>query len=207
MSPEEFLRIFEQILNEFVILNEHFASLEKSKTVDYDSIFFKWVKDMDKRFRNIFLSMHWATSAPLISKNQLLFDAKYRDSYFCEVKYIFSEFYTQNFRERFYNYLDNLRAIISNFNDFNKGFSNEKNDLVVIEYEKFFITWKSEIYSKFKDVVIDLSFLKKTEKLYNNYILLNILFKDELLFELKSTPFIDKDSEKYISMDEYLDLV
>ncbi len=91
MSFEEFLRILEQILNEFIILNEYFDAITYSKTKDYDAVFFNWVKDMGKRYKNIYLSMHWATSAPLISKNQLLFDTKYRDDYFCEIKFLFTD--------------------------------------------------------------------------------------------------------------------
>lgn len=207
MSFEEFLRIFEQILNEFIILNEYFDASTYSKTTDYDFVFMKWVKDMDKRYKNIYLTMHWATSVPLISKNQLLFDAKYRDNYFCEVKYVFLENYTKGFRERCYNYIDQLKMIVNSFEKFNKNFVEKENLSSIEDYEKNFLNWKNEIYSKQKDIAIDFHWLKKSEKIFNNFLSLNVIFKDEFLFELKTKPFIDKESEKFITMDEYLDSI
>ncbi|MGC8764898.1 MAG: hypothetical protein ACP5QT_03345 [Brevinematia bacterium] len=206
MSFEEFLRIFEQILNEFIILNEYFDSVTYSRTQDYDAVFFSWVKDMARRYKNIYLSMHWATSAPLISKNQLLFDSKYRDDYFCEVKYIFTEIYTKNFRERCYSYIDNLKAIVSSFEKFNKNYS-EKPDTTLNEYENDFSKWKNEITQKNSGLAIDIHWFRRTERIINNGLFFNVMFKDEFLFQLKCKPYEEKVQEKYITMDEYLDSV
>lgn len=206
MSFEEFLRIFEQILNEFIILNEYFDSVTYSRTKDYDVVFFNWVKDMSKRYKNIYLSMHWATSAPLISKNQLLFDAKYRDDYFCEVKYIFTEVYTKRFRERFYSYIDNLRLIISNFEKFNKNYV-EKPDTTLMEYESDFSKWKSESKFNIPDLAMDIHWFRKTEKILNNGLFFNVMFKDELMCQLKYKPYKDRTIEQYVTLDDYLDSV
>jgi hypothetical protein len=206
MSFDEFLRILEQILNEFIILNEYFDSITYSRTKDYDEVFFKWLKDMNKRYKNILMDMHWATSIPIISRNQLLFDTRYKSDFFCEVKYVFTEDYVKNFRKKCINYIDISKMVGHEFENFNKNIL-ASNEISIQEYEKEFSKWKSEECAKFENLTLDIHWLRLTEKVINNWLFFRIIFLDEFLLEIKSKPFVDKTKQDYVSMDEYLDFV
>lgn len=206
MSLEEFLRIFEQILNEFLILNEYFDVKTFSRTIDYNDVFYKWSKDMGKRYSNITLDIRWATSAPLIYRNQLYFSGRYRDDYFCEVKYVFSEDYVKDIRKRYCHYIDTIKFIKDDFKKFD-GQQIEKGTNSINDYEKEFLEWKNEVSKKYKDVAIDIIWAGRSERISNNRIFLNVFFKDEFLLQMKYIPLQSKEKDTYISMDEYLDYV
>lgn len=200
MSIEEFMSVFKQIVNEFTILNEHFDSETKSKTTDYDVVFFRWTKDMSKRYKGIPLSMHWATSAPLITKNQILFNVRFKDEYFCEIKYIFNPGFVENFRSSMMNFLDVLFKLVKSFQKSNDAYD-YKVKTKTSDYDVYFSNWKKEMYVVHTDIALDSHWGKKTELIEQNPVFLNIMFKDDCLFEIKYR-FIDENEIHTIENDE-----
>jgi hypothetical protein len=184
MFLEEFLKVFEQILNEFRILNEHFDAKSKSKTVDYDSLFDKWIKDMGHRYRGIPLTMHWALSSPNIAKNEIIFDVHYKDDYFFEVKYKFDKCFVEKFPDSTAKFLEVLRNITSEFFEFN-----EKYDLNagpnMTDYELHFSDWQKRVYSGYSDVAIDINWENRAAAVQSTPFFLNVMMRDDFLAQIR----------------------
>jgi hypothetical protein len=184
MTIVDFTEILRQIINEFRILNEHFNNQNRSTTEDYDQISANWVRDMLKRFKNIPLNLHWATSSPHILKNQLLFDIRYTDEYFCELKYKFDETLIRGFVDSIKNILTDFQIVIKSFIAFNDTFDID-NKPATQDYEKEFSDWKKYIGNIAPNVTLDYHWGNKMESLLLNPIYLTVMFADDCLFEVK----------------------
>ena len=204
MFFEDFLSVFKQIINEFRILNEHFDSRMKSKTTDYDIVFSSWTMDMHKRYRGIPLNMHWATSFPQITRNQILFDVCYKNDYFCEVKYIFDPKFIANFSKSLKEFLETLQKIIKEFNFYNDNFDVNSNPEIA-DYDKSFINWKKELYNVFKDIALDIHWENKNTEIIKNSVFFTIMLRDDYLFEIKYSFKGDGEEIKTIILDDFDD--
>lgn len=202
MSDEEFLGVFKQIINEFRILNEHFDAKTKSKTTDYDFVFSHWTRDMNKRYKGLPINMHWGTSSPQIAKNEILFDVRFKDEYFCEIKYKFDSKFVANFVNSFKEFVEMFLKIMESFNKFNKNFD-IKSSPNITDYEKSFSNWKKEVYVIHPDIALDIHWEKKTETISQNSVFINIMMRNDYLFEKKHS-FIDEgELLKPISLDAF----
>jgi hypothetical protein len=207
MFLEEFLNVLKQILNELRILNEHFDSKAKSKTIDYDVVFSHWTKDMARRYKGLPLNMHWGRSSPLITKNEILFDVRYKDEYFCEVKYKFDPQFVNQFKNSLLDFYEKFQLISKGFDDFKKNFDYKTNPKID-NFEKEFSNWKKEIYNIVQDVALDIHWDKKDELIEHNAVFFNFMLRDDYLFEMKRR-FVDEREElrkSLMDVDEMNDL-
>jgi hypothetical protein len=191
MTIDDFLKAFKQVVNEFRILNEHFDSKSKSNTFDYDAVFFQWTKDMNKRYHELPITMHWGTSSNLIAKNQILFDVRHRDEYYCEIKYRFDPKIIANFTNSFQNFIEVFLQIVKAFSLLNKDYDIKQHPLTS-EYEKVFSEWKREMYSMLKDTALDIHWGNKLAQITLNPLFFTVMYKDDYLFEIKHK-FMDED--------------
>ncbi len=184
MKLEEFLTVFKLIINEFRILNEHFDSHAKSTTAEYDMIFFRWAKDMSRRYNGIPIRMHWGTSSRAIEKNQILFNILYKDDYFSEVKYCFNKSFVIEFQYSIKDAVLMLENIIKAFNLFNSLY--DKNEYgEVADYDRAFNDWKKKGLNISPDIAVDIHWGNKEKDLLDNFFFLTVMFKDNYTFQMK----------------------
>ncbi len=184
IDVEIFIDILRKILNEFHILNEYFSSRYKSSTSDYDVVFSNWTRDMYKRYKSFPLSMHWATSSSLIAKNQILFDIRHIDNFFCEVKYKFDEKFIASFPNNIKKYLDSFFEINNMFSSAFIAYDKvefPKNT----DFEKYFQTWKKGINLTIPGTVIDIRWANKLEPVVLNPVYFEIMMQDDCIFEAR----------------------
>ncbi len=181
---DEFMHALRQITNEFRILNEYFDARFKSTTKDYDIVFLNWERDMIKKFNTFPLSMHWAISSPDIAKNQILFDIRHTEDFFCELKYKFDVKFIRAFEGNIKNYLDSFYEIVNRFVENNDAFDIDSFPKTA-DYEKYFQDWKKELNRIIPDIAVDMRWSNKLEPLVLNPAFLEVMFGDDCLFEVK----------------------
>jgi hypothetical protein len=177
---EKFLLIYRQILAEFYFLNGHFNTKEKMMTVDYDAVFTSWRSDMAKKYRNVFIDMHWATNDRKITKNQIIMDVRHRNTYFFEVKYQFGDILNPDFDD----FLQYYKSILDKFFELNDTFDYEiKNS--ASEYEKYFYEWKKGIKLKYQNMVFDILWSNNSGEIKDNPLYFNVVYRDTFLFQIR----------------------
>ena len=210
MMLDDFISVFKQVVNEFRILNEHFDSKANSKTVSYDIVFSNWHRDMNKRYHELQLSMHWSTSSNLITKNELLFDVRYKDEYFVEVKYKFDQAFVSQFTGSVKEYLAQFIELVHKLVAFNKTVD-FKTVTTSEEYEKLLPGWKKEVYESLTNTALDFHWMNKTSLIATNPLFFSVMFKDECLMEMKINLLEDIYIEKPIlinpNREENIDLL
>ncbi len=179
-----YIDIIRKILSEFHILNEYFYSRYKSSTTDYDVVFMNWTKDMNKRYNDYPLSMHWATSSQLIAKNQLLLNASHLDEFFCEVKYKFDEKFIAAFPGIIKNNLDRSYEINNRFMTFFNAFDKEKFPKTS-GFEEYFQNWKRDIYMNIPGIALDIRWTNKLDIVVLNPVYLKVMLQDDFIMEAK----------------------
>lgn len=184
MMLDDFISVFRQVVNEFRILNEHFDSKTNSKTVSFDIVFSNWQRDMNKRYHELQLSMHWSTSSNLITKNQILFDVRYKDDYFVEVKYKFDQAYVSEFVSSVKEYLKEFEELVHKLSAFNKTVD-FKAVATTEQYDKLIPSWKKEVYESLTNTALDFHWANKTNLIATNPLFFSVMFKDDCLMEMK----------------------
>jgi hypothetical protein len=128
--------------------------------------------------------MHWATSSPLIAKNQLLFDIKHIDDFVCEMKYKFNDKFVRTFNENLKKFIDSFCEILNRFYIYNETYEVDSYPRT-IDYEMYFQIWKKEINLNVRDVTIDMHWQNKLELIVLNPVFLEVMFGDDCMFETK----------------------
>lgn len=189
LDLHKFLMIFSQILSEFYFLNSCFLAdtqdkygniIKKYSTVDCDTIYSNWVRDMRKKFKNVSLKVHWADSSRKIEKNQIVLDVVYMSYYLFEVNYDFRE----NIHVSFINFMDKYNDIVVSFFNLNRKFDFAENDSVDA-YETAFKAWKNSAHDLYDDIVLDIMWGKKNKSIKNNELYFNVIYKNNFMFQLK----------------------
>jgi len=181
---KELIPIFIQIITEFRYLNENFNLEKNIKITNYDQIFSKWRIDMLSRYKNISLSMHWATNSDIITENQVLFDIRYTDNYFIEIKYQFDPQYITKFRYSCNEFIKILQNIYESLIELDKEFHAGKYSLT-LEFENKFNEWKKEIYQIYPQITLDIYWTTNSKLISDNKYILNLIYKDIFMLEIK----------------------
>lgn len=209
MMLDDFISVFRQVVNEFRILNEHFDSKANSKTVSYDIVFANWHRDMNKRYHELLLSMHWSTSSNLITKNEILFDVRYKEDYFVEIKYKFDQAYVSQFVASVKQYLTQFMELVHKLSAFNKTVD-FKAISTTEEYDKLLPSWKKDVYESLTNTALDFHWANKTNLLGTNPLYFSVMFKDDCLMEMRinlledmtlERPVLLKSNEKEDNID------
>jgi hypothetical protein len=190
-----FFDIIRKILNEFNILNEYFSGRYKSSTSDYDIVFLNWTKDMHKRYKDFPLSMHWATSSPLISKNQLLFNIRHFEDFFCEVKYKFDEKFIKAFPGSIKRYMDSFFELNNRFQEAFSAYDKGK-FTKISDFEIYFQDWKKNINLSIAGTLIDIRWVNNLELVVLNPVYFEIMMADDCTFEARYTFSDARSSEE-----------
>lgn len=175
-------------MTEFRYLNEHFDRNDSSKISDYNRIFENWKRDMYRIRRNLIFDMHWATSSPVIAKNEILFDVRFQGKYLCEIKYKFDPKFVKTFAENVNSSLELFQDVATNFEtliasfDINGGKKSS-------DYESTFQDWKKLAYTKHAEMAIDVHWQKPNEVIEGNTLFLSIMYRDDCLFEVNYNLF------------------
>lgn len=204
MSIQEFINVFHHITNEFRILNEHFDAKTRSNTSDFDMVFSNWTRDMSHRYKEFSLNMHWAMSSNHISRNQILFDVRYKDEYFCEIKYSFDPVFIKNFPETLKNFLDVFQEVVIEFEKFVEKFPLDHQS-VIADFEKVFLDWKKSIGERTQGILLDVHWTNKLEKLTMNPVLFTLMIRDEYLCEVKRK-FVNEEELKRFAASNLEDI-
>jgi hypothetical protein len=201
MMVDDFISVFRQVVNEFRILNEHFDSKANSKTNSYDVIFSSWLRDMNKRYHELLLSMHWSTSQSMITKNEILFDVRYKEEYFVEIKYKFDQAYVSEFVANVKDYLVRFVELVKKLQAFNKQQDFKQNPRTE-EYDKIIPAWKKEVYESLTNTALDFHWGNKTNLITTNPLFFSVMFKDECLMEMKVDLLEEEYVERKLIIDE-----
>lgn len=209
MMLDDFISVFKQVVNEFRILNEHFDSKTNSKTSSYDTIFSNWLRDMNKRYHELLLSMHWSTSQPLITKNEILFDVRYKDEYFVEVKYKFDHAYVSQFVTNVKDYLVIFVDLVRKLWAYNRQ-QDFKQHPRTEEYDKIIPAWKKDVYETLTNTALDFHWGNKQTLISTNPLFFSVMFKDECLMEMKVNLMEEEIIERKLTFndkEENIDLI
>lgn len=180
MEIDKFLLMFRQTINEFYFLNGHFDTKADSKTEDYDLVFMRWKRDMAHKFGQLNLVMHWATSSPLISANQVILDILHKTEYLFEVKYRFGDALHPSFDA----IIGEFERVFADFKASNEQYDFKTNDKTV-QYDKYFSEWKKNRVNPDKDILVDILWGKNVEAIAENTLYLNLMYKDLFMFQVK----------------------
>ncbi|URA09164.1 hypothetical protein [Thermospira aquatica] len=160
---KEFLSIFDALVNEFRIINDHFEMNANSTTEDYDGVFDRWRQDIQRRFRQVVIDRRWATNQKLILRNTLFFIVRYGKTYNTEVKYLFTEEFRKEFAEQIRNAIDALIETLFRFQLFVLVFKTEHEKINRGEFEKEFLEWKKTLYKKAEVYAVDFLWVDEIE--------------------------------------------
>lgn len=184
MTIDHFLSLFTQIVTEFRYLNEHFDSKVNSKIEAYDKVFANWKRDMYRFHNNLVFEMHWATSSPMIEKNEILFDVSFMGRYMCEVKYRFDPDFIRTYFTNVNEALQIFKVVVDEFMNLNQYFDTHVNPKIE-DYEKVYGLWKSGVYGRYKQIALDLFWPTRGENIEEYPFYLKIMYKDDCLMEVQ----------------------
>ncbi|MFN4216993.1 MAG: hypothetical protein ACK4HQ_06310 [Brevinematales bacterium] len=185
LELKEFLSIFDLLVNEFRIINDHFEANTHSTIEDYDIIFHRWRQDIQHRFRQVVIGHRWATDQKHILQNTLFFIVRYGDSYNCEVKYLFTPQFRQEFGNLIREALDALVEIIFRFQVFVLTYKSDHDDINHTEFEKEFLEWKKSLYKQAEVYAVDFLWVEPPANEKNqqeNRVELTLSQKDNIVF-------------------------
>ncbi|MFN3660383.1 MAG: hypothetical protein ACK4TN_03990 [Brevinematales bacterium] len=168
LELKEFLTIFDLLVNEFRIINDHFEANTHSTIEDYDSIFHRWRQDIQHRFRQVVIRHRWATDQKHILQNTLFFIVRYRDSYNCEVKYLFTPQFRQEFGNLLREAIDALVETIFRFQVFVLTYKSDHDIITHAEFEKEFLEWKKSLYKQAEVYAVDFLWTERPHKTEEN---------------------------------------
>ncbi|MCX7883070.1 MAG: hypothetical protein N2314_07605 [Brevinematales bacterium] len=155
LELKEFLAIFDVLVNEFRIINDHFEANVHSTIEDYDNIFHRWRQDIQRRFRQVVIGHRWATNQRPILQNTLFFIVRYGNTYNCEVKYLFNPQFRQEFGTLLREALDALSEILFRFQVFVITYKADHPTLDHHEFEQEFLEWKKTLYKQADVYAVD----------------------------------------------------
>jgi len=155
LELKEFLSIFDGLVNEFRIINDHFEAHAKSTIEEYDTVFHRWRQDIQRRFRQVTIAHRWATNQTLVMKNTLFFIVRYGESYNCEVKYLFDPAFRMAFAETLRDAIDALMEAIFRFQVFVLLYKAEHETIDRQTFESEFLEWKKSLYKKADVYAVD----------------------------------------------------
>ena len=179
MDFQKYEMILKQVVGEFHFLNKHFDSKEGFTVLNYDTIFSNWRRDMFKKYREVTLTMHWASEGKVISNNQIFLDVIHRSQYLFEIKYSFSEELSIGFED----FLKNAEVFNKAFSEFSKSF--DCKDKTITDFDKQFYAWRAITVTIPEEWIMDISWEKNDVSITDNSVFLNIIFKDEYLLQIK----------------------
>jgi hypothetical protein len=186
LELKEFLSIFDVLVNEFRIINDHFEAYPHSTIEDYDSIFHRWRQDIQRRFRQVVIAHRWATDQKLILQNTLFFIVRYGQTYNCEVKYLFTPQFRQGFGNLLREALDALIETLFRFQVFVITYKADHDTIEHTEFEKEFLEWKKTLYKQADVYAVDFLWAEKPpsteENQKENVVELTLSQKDNVVF-------------------------
>lgn len=183
LDLSRFFMWIRQVVSEFYVLNTHFETEVTNPVQAYEGIFNSWRLDMSKKYRQIMLHMHWATSSPIIQNNSVVLDVMHRSFYLFEINYRFGDELRPDFAEilkNFENAVDLFQAENKNFKVYD-GMSRG-------EYENFFYRIKEKIQLNSGGLLVDITWDNEKETVSENTLFYNVIFQDLFLFRLKCVP-------------------
>ncbi len=201
MMLDDFLSVFKQVVNEFRILNEHFDSKSNSKTMNYDIVFSSWLRDMSKRYHELLLSMHWGTSSPVIMKNEILFDVRYKEEYFFEVKYKFDPAFVATFVPNVKGAIERYFDMVKRLKAFNRTLDLKANPKTE-DYEKLVSAWKKDVYETLTNTALDFHWGNNLPFIAQNPLYFSAMYKDEVLCEMRLNLMDDEDVTRPVLLSD-----
>ena len=161
---KEFFSTFALVTHEFRIINEHFEMHARSTLEEYESVFFRWRQDIQRRFREVSITHRWATRHPLLIDNILFFIVRYGITYNCEVKYLFTPQFRREFSMNLQNALDTLEETIFRFQLFVLTYKVQYETVEKDTWEKEFLEWKKTLYKTADVYAVDFIWVNEGEE-------------------------------------------
>lgn len=195
LGIERFLRWFQDVIREFYYLNDHYDTKKNSFTDSYDKVFTRWKRDIYNKYKHMILHMHWVNDSHLVNENEVVLNVMYQSTYLFELKYKFGDQININFAE----FLEIFKEIAVAFQAACDKYPFEQQKQVS-DFEQYFREWKKEYRIRDHDIVLDLAWKNNEPNIEENDLYLNIMYKDEYLFQVKyvrpvsETDMLDEDS-------------